>query len=116
MLPIGGAAAFRPLTRSPRLPRADAHRITVGNAINPLPEPIFQNGPSSWTPVARIIECNVTAVDPPAPIDNEAQLFKRDMSGAMTEATERVRTWRITTTNKHWPLFVPPAPPALTTP
>jgi hypothetical protein len=115
LLPVGGAAAFRPLARAGRLPRGDAHRITVGNAVNPVPEPTFQNAPSNWTPGVRIIECTVNPIEPVAPVANEGELFTRDMMGNLVSSTDRVRTWRITTTNKHWPLYEEPAP-AETTP
>lgn len=105
LLPVGGGAAFRPLARLGRLPRGDVHRIWVGNAVSAIPEPTFQNAPSAWTPMARVIECQVTPplVGAPAAPD-ESLLFTRDMMGNLTTATDRVMDWEITTTVKNWPL------------
>jgi hypothetical protein len=105
LLPVGGGAAFRPLARLGRLPRGDVHRIWVGNAVAAIAEPTFQNAPSAWTPMARVIECQVTPPDegtPAAP--DEALLFTRDMMGNLTAATDRVMDWEITTATKNWPL------------
>jgi hypothetical protein len=105
LLPVGGGAAFRPLARLGRLPRTDVHRIWVGNAVSAIGEPTFQNDASAWTPMARVIECQVTPPAEGAPVaPDEALLFTRDMMGNLTAATDRVLDWEITTTTKNWPL------------
>jgi hypothetical protein len=105
LLPVGAGAAFRPLARLGRLPRGDVHRIWVGNAVSAIAEPTFQNAPSAWTPMARVIECQVTPPIEGAPAaPDESLLFIRDMMGNLTTATDRVMDWEITTTVKNWPL------------
>ena len=109
MFALGGAEPFKELARAGRMTVGDVHVITEGTAVAALKAPLFQNGVSPWTPFVRVINCRVTASNPDDPttaVHDEAQLFTRDMMGAMTAATSRVITWATSTTTKNWPILV----------
>jgi hypothetical protein len=111
MFMLGGAKALRTQAKAGKLPKGDAHSLLVGNAVNPMKQPLFQNGTAPWTPAVRIVNCRVTAADPNDPttiIEDEAQLFARDMMGALMAATPRVISWSFATGSKNWPILETP--------
>jgi hypothetical protein len=111
MFMLGGARALRTQAKAGKLPKGDAHALLVGNAVNPLKTPLFQNAATPWTPAVRIVNCRVTPADPNDPttiIEDEAQLFSRDMMGALMAATSRVISWSFATGSKNWPILETP--------
>jgi hypothetical protein len=111
MFMLGGAKALRAQAKAGKLPKGDAHMLLVGNAVNPSKQPIFQNGTSPWTPAVRVVNCRITPADPNDPttvVNDETQLFSRDMMGALAQATSRVITWSFATGSKNWPILETP--------
>jgi hypothetical protein len=114
MLLIGGDNAFKVLERAGSIPRGDVHQIWIGNAESLSKEPIFQNGIDPWTAAVRVIQCRVTPPDPDDPstkIDDEAEMFTRSMTGSLSQATDRVVSWTMTTSTKNWPIQIVAASP-----
>jgi hypothetical protein len=111
MFMLGGAHALRTQAKAGKLPKGDAHSLLIGNAVNPSKAPLFQNAGTPWTPAVRIVNCRVTPADPNDPtttITDEAQLFSRDMMGALMAATTRVISWSFATGSKNWPILETP--------
>lgn len=111
MFMLGGPKALRTQAKAGKLPKGDAHALLVGNAVNPMKAPLFQNAAAPWTPAVRIVNCRITPPDPNDPttvVTDEAQLFTRDMMGALSQATSRVITWAFATGSKNWPILETP--------
>jgi hypothetical protein len=116
MFILGGSHAFQtfPMGKAGRMIRGDAPQIWLGGAVSASKEPVFQFAGTPWLPFVRPIECHVTMpadpMDPSAKVHDEAQLFTRDMMGALLAQTDRVWSWKPLTSTKNWPLYLPEVP------
>ncbi len=110
---LGGATPLKVIAKAGKLPKGDVHMVSLGNAVSPMKTPLFQNLSTPWTPMVRVINCRATppdATDPTTILTSETQLFTRDMMGNLAQATGRVISWQLSTSNKNWPILAAEMP------